>query len=250
MVLLARSLPDDYQVRVFSLGDGPYVDVLRTAGIDVRIDRRKWRHDVSPALRLRQDMIRWRPDVVHSWGWMSTAAAIIPCRMLGVPLVDGTIRRGNLPPTLAGFKRFLVSRADAVIANSEAGVVAFNLRRPGVFVVHNGFEAERLPQEHDGPVRAWGAVAEVVMAARMVREKDFDTLIEAAEALHHSGNEMRLTLTGSGPERERVIARCGDLLDLGLVRIVDCGMEVMPVLATADIGVLLTDPRYLAEGLS
>jgi Glycosyltransferase Family 4 len=70
MTLLARSLPEDYRVRVFSLGDGPYAEVLRGLGVDLRVHCRRWRYDVSPALRLLQEVIRWRPDVVHSWGVM------------------------------------------------------------------------------------------------------------------------------------------------------------------------------------
>jgi glycosyltransferase involved in cell wall biosynthesis len=250
MTLLVRSLPDDYRARVFSLGDGPYAEVLRGLGADLRVDARRWRYDPSSALRLRREMVRWRPDVVHSWGWMSSAASILPCRQLGIPLVDGTIRSGRPPARWSRVNRFLVSRADAVIANSEAGVAAYGLLRPGVSVVHNGFEAERTPRESARPTRTQGAMAEVVMAARMVLAKDFDTLIDAVEALRHPERRMRFTLMGSGPERERLTTRCRELIGAGLVRIMDCGLEVMPVLAAADIGVLLTDPRYHAEGLS
>jgi glycosyltransferase involved in cell wall biosynthesis len=251
MTLLARSLPDDYRVRVFSLGDGPYARVLHEFGVDLRIDRRRWRYDVSPALRLRQEMIQWRPDVVHTWGWISTAASIVACRLLRIPLVDGTIRSGRPQPRWTRANRFLVSRADAVIANSEVGLSSYALRRPRTFVVHNGFEAGRVHWPCHESAQAEGRTAEVVMASRMVPGKDFDTLIDAAEAMHREGRTIRLTLMGSGPDRERLTVRCRGLQDVGLVRILDRGpLEVMPVLAAADIGVLLTDPRYLAEGLS
>ena len=70
-----------------------------------------------------------------------------------------------------------------MIGNSEAGVAAYGLRRPRVFVVHNGFEIERTPRDSGRPMRLEDARAEIVMAARMVREKDFDTLVDAAEAM-------------------------------------------------------------------
>lgn len=251
MALLARSLPENYRVRVFSLGDGPYAEVLRGAGVELRIDHRRSRYDVSPALRLRKEMLQWQPDVVHSWGWMSSAASLAACKLLGVPLVDGTIRSGR---PRARFPRldifFRVSRADAVIANSEAGAAAYGLSRPRVFVVHNGFETERMPRQCGRPTRGQGATAEVVMAARMVRDKDFDTLVDALETMRDLKHRIRFSLMGSGPERDRLTARCRQMIDAGLVRILDCGLEVMPVLAAADIGVLLTDPRYAVEGLS
>jgi glycosyltransferase involved in cell wall biosynthesis len=119
-----------------------------------------------------------------------------------------------------------------------------------VFVVHNGFEATRALR---GPVRAGrtaGETAEIVMAARMVPEKDFATLLEAGEILYRSGRSVRITLMGSGPDREPLAAQWRDAVEAGRVRFLDCGLDVMPVLATADIGVLLTDPLHHAEGLS
>lgn len=250
MTLLARSLPDDYEVRVFSLGDGAYADVLRGLGLDLVVEPRRTPHDVSPALHLWTEIIQWRPDVVHSWGWMSSAASIVACKLLGVPLVDGTIRRGRPQERWRRVNRFLISCADAVIANSEAGLASHGLLRPRAFVVHNGFEAERVPDECGRAVRAGRATAEVVMAARMTCAKDFETIIDAAATLRDQGSKIRLTLAGNGPDRERLIARCREPIDAGLIRFMDCGLEVMPLLATADIGVLLTDPRYHAEGLS
>lgn len=251
MTLLARSLPDDYRVRVFSLEEGPYVDVLSEAGVELLIDRRRSRYDVSPALRLRQEMVRWRPDIVHAWGWMSSAASIIPCRLLGVPLVDGTIRTGRPPARWTRFKRFLVLRADAVIANSEAGLVAHRLQRSGSFVVHNGFESGRVPRDCHGSAASEDRPVEVVMASRMVPGKDFDTLIDVAVVMSREGRRVRFTLMGDGPDRERLTARCQALRDVGLVRLLDCApSEVMPILEAADVGVLLADTRCLAEGLS
>jgi len=143
-----------------------------------------------------------------------------------------------------------VSRADAVIANSEAGLAAYGVAGSTAFVIHNGFDAERVQQERHGSVGAEHRRTEVVMVARMVRWKDFDTLLGAAEALSREGRSIRFTFLGSGPDRERLNARCRERVSADLVRIADCGLEVMPTLAAADIGVLLTDPRYHAEGLS
>ena len=250
MALVARSLPEEYDVRVSSFGDGPYAEVLRGSGVMLRVDPRRWRYDLSPAFRLWREILRWRPDVVHSWGWMSTATSMVACKILGIPLVDETITSGRPPVRWTRANRFLVSRSDAVIAISHAGLAAYDLRRPGAFVVHAGFEADRVPGDCIGQTRERDAAPEVVMVARMFREKDFDTLISAAELLHKEGRRVRFTLMGWGPERERLTARCQELTDAGVMRILDCGLEIMPVLAAADIGVLLTDSHYHEEGLS
>jgi len=165
-------------------------------------------------------------------------------------MVDGTIRAGQMPDRWARTNRFLVSRADAVIGNSAAGIADYRLSRPNVFVVHNGFEADRAPVVTRDRDRAPGTRPEIVMAARMVPEKDYDTLLDAAELMRERGRDVRFTLMGPGPDRERLIARAASLAEAGMVRFIDPGLEVMPVLASADIGVLLTDPRHHAEGLS
>ena len=250
LTLLARSLPDGYEARVFSLDDGPYADVLRASGVELQVARRRSRYDISAIFHLSREINVWQPDVVHSWGWMSSAASIVTCKLRGIPLIDGTIRRGRPPERWARVNRFLISRADAVIANSEAGAASYGELKPRVFVVHNGFDDARVPPEADMPTRAQGAIVEAVMAARMAPEKDFDTLIDAVETMRQAQRPIRFTLMGSGTDRERLITRCAELIEAGTVRIMDGGLEVMPVLAAADIGVLLTDPRYHAEGLS
>jgi glycosyltransferase involved in cell wall biosynthesis len=249
MTLLATNLPDDFAVRVFSLGNGAYAEVLRGAGVDLQVAPRRWRYDVSPALRMWREIRAWRPDVVHAWGWMAAAAAMAACKPLRIPLVDGTVRTGRPTGRWAGLNRFLTLRADASIANSRAGAVAHGLTGPRAFVVHNGFETDRVPDVHRPP-RDAGAPAEVVMAARMVPAKDFDTLIAAAEILQGRGCRFRFTLVGDGPERDRLAARSLTLAEAGCLRFLECGLDVMPVLAAADIGVLLTDDRHAVEGLS
>ena len=95
LALLASSMPDDWTVRVVSMSDGVFRDVLEAAHIQVTIARRSHRLDVRPAATVWRTVHDWRPSVVHTWGWMSTAAALPACRRWKVPLVDGSIRFGS-----------------------------------------------------------------------------------------------------------------------------------------------------------
>ena len=75
LTLLATRLPDSWSAEVWAFDGGPFEDVLRDSGIKVTVAKRRWRHDVIPAVSLWRVLSENNFDVVHSWGWMSTAAA-------------------------------------------------------------------------------------------------------------------------------------------------------------------------------
>jgi glycosyltransferase involved in cell wall biosynthesis len=136
-----------------------------------------------------------------------------------------------------------------VVANSNAGLRAFGFDqdRRG-HVVYNGFDKTRLlgldvVRSTEGPTR-------VVMAARMEPEKDFPLLLHAASILGQTEpGRWRFVLVGAGPERQKLLSRARSIRGCSL-EFPEMGLEVLPAVASADIGVLLTTPKLLAEGCS
>jgi glycosyltransferase involved in cell wall biosynthesis len=55
---------------------------------------------------------------------------------------------------------------------------------------------------------------------------------------------------GDGPDREPLMSEASDLVESGSVTFPEGGLEVIPRIASADIGVLLTDPKVHIEGCS
>jgi glycosyltransferase involved in cell wall biosynthesis len=252
MALLATSLPETWSASVLSLEDGPYRAVLEERGIDVKVVPRRFRFDATPAVRMWRAANGIRPDVVHSWGWMSTLAMVPFCRACRVPLLNGAIRHGSLPPRRASIDRFSVALSDAVVANSAAGLAAYGVAegRRGR-VVYNGFDFGRLggvaPATDEAASRG-AAVA--IMAARMFPEKDWRLFFQAARTLAEESLGWRFVAVGSGPERDALMAEAADLVHSGAVEFPTGSMEILPMIAAADVGVLLTDPRTHAEGCS
>jgi len=174
------------------------------------------------------------------------------CRTRGIPLVNGTIRRGNLPPRRVGAYRLGLSLSDMAVANSLAGLRAFGGDENGRDrVVYNGFDSARVDAlaasgrdfaAHQGTV--------VVMAARMDLGKDWQLLFSAARALSDLSSDWTFMAIGAGPGREALEGEVADLVERGVVVFADGGTEVLPIIAAADIGVLVTDPVYHAEGCS
>jgi len=126
LALLAESLPPGVDVCVWGLGGGPFVSVLRGLGVPVELSERRWRFSPSPVAGLWRLVRSWRPDVLHTWGWMSAAAALPVAAALRVPVVDGTIRNATINRRFVLPRRAAMRGARLIVANSRAGLRTFS----------------------------------------------------------------------------------------------------------------------------
>lgn len=248
--LLIKYLPPKWERSVWSLGGGPFAEVIRASGASVEVHERRWRYDLGPILNLWQTLIHRRPAIVHSWGWVASAAAAPLCRLLRIPWIDGSVRVGWVTREHVLRARFAHNLADRVIANSRAGLEAWGVPDSKGRVVYNGVDPERLSRAPAS--RAAGGPFTVVMAARMSPVKDFATYLQAARIVtgQSPAQPWRFLALGAGPSRETLIRNAEDLIEKGIVSFVDAGLEVFPYLQDADAGVLMTNPELLAEGCS
>jgi glycosyltransferase involved in cell wall biosynthesis len=89
------------------------------------------------------------------------------------------------------------------------------------------------------------------MTGRMVRSKGFDTFVSAAVQLHsRQPGKWQFVLLGSGPELPRIESMAAGLVREGILTVADGGLDVMPLVADCDIGVLMTRPDLHREGCS
>ena len=253
LALIMKNLPAYWERRVWTMGGGPFAGVIAEDGYRVDVAPRRARFDVRPAASLWRLLFAWRPDVVHSWDWMSTMAALPLCRLLGIPIVDATIRNGTVRPRGAVQRKISQTVSTLVVANSQAGLLAWGIGRRKGRVVYNAFDPHRLGPA--GPRAGQGAQDAgphaVVMTGRMVADKDFSTLIAAARRLDRERpGRWRILLLGDGPEKPRLVAEAGALRERGVVEFVDPGLDVLPFVREADIGVLLANEARNREGCS
>ena len=69
-------------------------------------------------------------------------------------------------------------------------------------------------------------------------------------AARAGASPWRFVLLGDGPERSRLEELAGDLVGRGVVAFVDPGLEVLPFLREADVGVLMSAEQLHREGCS
>jgi glycosyltransferase involved in cell wall biosynthesis len=246
--LLARHLPAAWRPIVFSLSDGPFAAELSEARIRVEIRPRRFAFDVGPGASLLRLVDEVRPDLVHSFGWMSALAAEAVCRLRRLPHVGGTIRRGTVSPR----RRWLTVKAsrlgDRVIGNSEAGLRSHGVTAAKGRVVYNGFDPARL---RSAPARAPGAEDSglVVMAATVDERKDFGAFLAAARRLaaEPAVPPWRCVVLGEGPDLAALRAVHADLERAGAVAFTGRVPEVMAHYPHAMAGVIMSTH---GEGLS
>lgn len=265
LALITEYLPAPWERRVWTMGGGPFVEVIRQRGQRVDVSVRAARLDVRPAADLWRLLREWRPDVVHSWDWMSSLAALPVCRALGIPIVDGTIRNGIARRRRSLPVRRAMAASRLIVANSEAGLRAWGVGAAKGRVVYNAFDPARWSLcdgagERARDVTRTGAGERpdgasgrttVVMTGRMVAHKDFATVIAAAAALDaEQPGRWRFVLLGDGPERPRLTALAGELVARDVVALVDPGLEVLPLVRKAHVGVLMSNEALHTEGCS
>jgi glycosyltransferase involved in cell wall biosynthesis len=118
-------------------------------------------------------------------------------------------------------------------------------------VVYNGFDPERLqlyPSEitlshQKGPFK-------VVMVARMYPVKDYNSFFQGARLLTtNEQSAWQFMAIGDGPSRSDLINGAADLTTRSVLSFPQAGLEVLPYVREANVGVLLTVP-WFQEGCS
>jgi glycosyltransferase involved in cell wall biosynthesis len=251
LVLVAKSLPPEWSAAVWSVEGGRFVDDLAKAGIPCKVAHRAFAQDPRPVLDLLKFTRRHKPQVVHSWGWMSTLAAALVCRLCGIPHVNGMIRKGAATGRRTRMFRSSAKLGDLIVANSKAGLSAFGIPAEKGRVLYNAFDASRLQSF----VRTKDPAANpmtIVMAAGVDDRKDFASFVSAARicAAQAPPETFRFLVVGDGSLLPAIKSAAGELVDTETVVFTGRVPEVTEYLKQADIGVLMSNSRRHGEGLS
>lgn len=250
MMQTLKYLPPTIDRQLWSLEHGDYEQVIRQQNIQVTINTRRFQLDFSPTYHLLSLVNDYKPDLIHSWGWMSTFAAIPICKMKHIPLINGTIRSGTKQLRRALLRQIGITLADGVIANSMAGLHAWKVPPEKSQVIYNGFDPERLKLielKSDHCKRAFT----VGMVGRMSCDKDFAAFISSAVYIvKNTQADIHFVAVGNnGDQREMIIDQARYLLEKKRIEFPSPSLEVLPIVKNFDVGVLMTNAK-IAEGLS
>lgn len=161
--------------------------------------------------RLGKRIAELKPDILVPCTALPNIWGRLWGRLMGVPIIVGTCRGGGAP--VRQHERFLWRLTDAIVCNSRALVEAMLDRGvPGTHLAYipNGVDCEHFypAKEEERPHTPL-----ILCVARLAKDKDHATLLEAFSRLAQKDPAARLRLVGEGPEEASLRARIASMPD-------------------------------------
>ncbi len=198
---------------------------------------------LEPLVSIWKCFREFKPDIVHTWDALSSFYSYLPCKYFKVKIINGSIRDAGIDKGWKYiFRKFFIKKADVVIANSFAGLKAYNAKGR---VIYNSIDPGRFK-----PVKK-SLEFNMIMTANFTDYKDHPTFIRASAKLIKESTVNEVYLLGEGKYRTRyqkwINSEYPDLSKHfhfpGAIN------NVEEYLAECKIGVLCSTPKY-SEGLS
>jgi glycosyltransferase involved in cell wall biosynthesis len=235
---LARLLnPARFQVEIWLLAGGnDLVPLAESYGIP--LVRLSLGEPVGPRsiLKLWQRLRRQAIDLLMLFTVVPNIWGRLLGRLTRVPVIVGNCRGGGAPQRQ--HERWLWPLADHILCNADnlKAQLTSHYRVPParLSVILNGVDTDFFTpswEPRSGPPR-------VLCIARMVPDKDHDTLIRAFQRVAATHPEAELWLVGDGPRKEAVSQLAQKLLPAGKVKFLPGQTDLRPVLHQACLLVL------------
>ncbi len=245
LAMLAMGLPRDrFDVHVFLLThDGPLSDDLRAADLSVTLIGKRFKADPTALFRLRRELKRFAPDVVHTWLFAANSFGRAAAKLAGVPTILASERCIDPWKTTAHFviDRQLARITDAITTNS-VGVKDFYAAHgidPNLFrVIANGIppiQREAITRDEAMSRLKIDPNRKLILAVgRLWPQKRYRDLIWAAELMATAGSETTLVVIGDGPQAGELLRHRDAVTTESRVRFAGHRSDVTSLLPHAD----------------
>ena len=214
--LLAENLPRDrFDVHVILLTrDGPRSRRLHDAGIPVTVIGKRFKADPSALFRLRRELKRLQPEIVHTWLFAANSFGRAAARMAKVPRIIGSERCVDPWKTPAHFliDRQLAKISETITTNS-VGVRDFyashGIAAKQFTLIPNGIEtATPSIRSREEVYASLGVDPQrklILAVGRLWPQKRYRDLIWSAELLGTLREDTTLVIVGDGPQRGELL---------------------------------------------
>jgi len=246
LIELARGLADKPGIncQVLAMSRQDHYTALQDSGIIVHRLVRRVRHDWTVFLRMYGLLKKLRPDIVHSWDYMTAIYALPACKLLGIKFINGAIRYSSKRLDRLYKLKAAVTfpPSDAIVANSLAGLKVHGLEdKSKARVINNGIDLGRFSRGKAKSKKDLGITTKnaVGMVATFSDYKDYPTFVKAAQKILAVRDDVTFIAVGDGPGLDSVKQSVSDE-NKGKVIFTGQLKDVESVIPLFDVGVLAT----------
>jgi glycosyltransferase involved in cell wall biosynthesis len=216
-----------------------------------------FKKDFSIIWKTNKILKEFNPDIVHSYASFPYASFALLKFFRKYSFINGYIR-----DAISGKKTPLKNRilnkinnhfADIIIANSNAGLIAYKAPKKKSIVIHNGFDHERIKNlENKKSIKTKFKITTphvVGMVARFCKRKDFTTFIKTAQEIIKKRKDITFLAIGDGPTLEQTKQLIKEEEEKH-IKFLGLQTKVEPIINIFDIGILATNTKNHQEGIS
>ncbi len=200
----------DIEIHLIIFSDSVHYTEVYDFGIPVTILKRIPKRNPLVFYRFYQVCRKWKPDLIHSWGTMSTIFAIPTTIILRLKLINANI--ADAPENMGFFdKRLLRARltfpfSKIIVSNSMAGLRAYGVSNKKGICIYNGFDANRTKNlTNEKAIREQFHIQTefvIGMVGSFFGNKDYDSYIKAALLVLKEREDVTFLAIGDGDELE------------------------------------------------
>ena len=221
-------------------------------GYPVHFLKRRYKIDLLVLFQYYKLCKRFKPDIIHSWGHLSSVFAILPSTLLKIVFINQNVMDATKGLNIFNKNYFKAKLtfpfSNIIIGNSKAGLHAYNSPMWKSRCIHNGFDFRRLDQitEKDLIREELGVETDYVaiMIGTYYYKKDYPTFLKAAQAVLKTRNDITFIGVGSGDAEQYLSLINEEYRER--IKLLPSRQNVEDVMNIADIGVLAT----FTEGIS
>tara|TARA_R110002050_G_scaffold300685_1_gene471527 strand:- start:3479 stop:4594 length:1116 start_codon:yes stop_codon:yes gene_type:complete len=221
------------------------------------INKKKGSKDLSVFLKFFKVVKNFKPDLIHTWGFMETCYALPTCKTLNIPLVNSQIASAPPNRSLRTFESFIdrinFRFSTITLANSIAGLEAYGLKGNKYSVIYNGVTLNRFDNIRDvKTVKAKYNIKTkflIVMVGNIAIRKDPIRFIQVANEVLMRRSDVTFLLAGEKVDGD-LVAEVEVLAKQNENIIVAGKVEHVEELVNAsDIGMLFSNAKKHGEGI-
>lgn len=247
-----------YDIALVVMDNEIHFKYVYDIGIPVKIMKRKYvKYDPFLFINFYRYCKFFKPDIIHTWDYMTTIYAIPTKLICMVPIVNSMIadskKRYKTFSLNNLFFKTSIRFSRVILSNSESGLRAYNVNLAKAKVIYNGVRLERFQQIHiQKEIRDLLDIKTtyaIIMVASFSKFKDYDLFLDVAIELEKIRTDVTFVGVGDGTEFNHIQQRIVNE-QIGNVILTGRKIDVEPIIASSDIGILFTNTDLHGEGIS